>query len=83
VMMNFDQKLAWSDVEWLQSVWSGPIVLMGIQTVDDAKRGRAGVQRSLSNHGGRQLDDAGADQKPSSRSPRPCRARPRSSAMAA
>ena len=62
VMMNFDQKLAWSDVEWLQSVWSGPIVLKGIQTVDDAMRAvEAGVQAiALSNHGGRQLDDAPA-----------------------
>ena len=62
VMMNFDQKLAWSDVEWLQSVWSGPIVLKGIQTVADAKRAvDAGVQViALSNHGGRQLDDAPA-----------------------
>jgi L-lactate dehydrogenase (cytochrome) len=62
VMMNFDQKLAWSDVEWLQSVWSGPIVLKGIQTVDDATRAvAAGVQGiALSNHGGRQLDDAPA-----------------------
>ena len=62
VMMNFDQKLAWSDVEWLQSVWSGPIVLKGIQTVADAKRAvDAGVQAiALSNHGGRQLDDAPA-----------------------
>jgi len=62
VMMNFDQKLAWSDVEWLQSVWSGPIVLKGIQTVDDAERAvEAGVQAiALSNHGGRQLDDAPA-----------------------
>jgi L-lactate dehydrogenase (cytochrome) len=62
VMMNFDQKLAWSDVEWLQSVWSGPIVIKGIQTVEDAKRAvDAGVQAiALSNHGGRQLDDAPA-----------------------
>jgi L-lactate dehydrogenase (cytochrome) len=62
VMMNFDQKLAWSDVEWLQSVWSGPIVLKGIQTVEDAERAvAAGVQGiALSNHGGRQLDDAPA-----------------------
>jgi L-lactate dehydrogenase (cytochrome) len=62
VMQNFDQKLAWSDVEWLQSVWSGPIVLKGIQTVADAERAvAAGVQAiALSNHGGRQLDDAPA-----------------------
>jgi L-lactate dehydrogenase (cytochrome) len=62
VMMNFDQKLAWSDVEWLQSVWSGPIVLKGIQSADDAERAvDVGVQAiALSNHGGRQLDDAPA-----------------------
>ncbi len=58
VMQNFDQALSWSDVEWLQTVWSGPIVLKGIQSVDDAVRAvDAGVQGiALSNHGGRQLD---------------------------
>ena len=62
VMANFDQKLSWTDVEWLQSIWNGPIVLKGIQTVDDAERAVAlGVQGiGLSNHGGRQLDDAPA-----------------------
>jgi L-lactate dehydrogenase (cytochrome) len=60
VMQNFDQRLSWNDVEWLQSIWSGPIVLKGIQTVGDAVRAvAAGVQGiGLSNHGGRQLDDA-------------------------
>jgi L-lactate dehydrogenase (cytochrome) len=60
VMQNFDQRLSWNDVEWLQSIWSGPIVLKGIQTVEDALRAvDAGVQGiGLSNHGGRQLDDA-------------------------
>ena len=38
VMQNFDQKLSWRDVEWLQSIWHGPIVLKGIQTVEDALR---------------------------------------------
>jgi L-lactate dehydrogenase (cytochrome) len=62
VMHNFDQKLSWTDVEWLQSVWDGPIVLKGIQTVEDAVRAtEMGVQGiGLSNHGGRQLDDAPA-----------------------
>lgn len=60
VMQNFDQRLSWKDVEWLQSIWDGPILLKGIQTVDDALRAvDAGVQGiGLSNHGGRQLDDA-------------------------
>jgi L-lactate dehydrogenase (cytochrome) len=58
VMQNFDQALSWSDVEWLRSVWSGPIVLKGIQCVEDAVRAvEEGVQAiALSNHGGRQLD---------------------------
>ena len=62
VMQNFDQKLSWDDVEWLQSIWDGPLVLKGIQTVEDAQRAVGlGVQGiGLSNHGGRQLDDAPA-----------------------
>jgi L-lactate dehydrogenase (cytochrome) len=62
VMQNFDQALAWSDVEWLRSVWSGPIVLKGIQCVDDAVRAvEEGVEAiALSNHGGRQLDGSPA-----------------------
>ena len=41
-------------------MWDGPIVLKGIQTVADAKQAVAmGVDGiGLSNHGGRQLDDA-------------------------
>ena len=62
VMQNFDQRLSWRDVDWLRSIWDGPIVLKGIQTVDDAVRAvNSGVQGiGLSNHGGRQLDDAPA-----------------------
>ena len=60
VMKNFDQKLSWDDVEWLQSIWDRPLVLKGIQTVEDARRAvSVGVQGiGLSNHGGRQLDGA-------------------------
>ena len=57
---QFDAALSWRDVEWLQSVWSGPIVLKGIQSPADAKLAvAAGVAAiALSNHGGRQLDGA-------------------------
>ncbi len=60
VANHFDQSLSWNDIEWLRSIWDGPIVLKGIQTVADAKQAVAmGVQGiGLSNHGGRQLDDA-------------------------
>jgi L-lactate dehydrogenase (cytochrome) len=59
---QFDQALSWDDIDWLRSIWDGPIVLKGIQTVADAKIAqRMGVDGlGLSNHGGRQLDDAPA-----------------------
>lgn len=60
VARQFDQALSWDDIDWLRSIWDGPIVLKGIQTVEDAKQavsmGVTGI--GLSNHGGRQLDDA-------------------------
>ena len=60
VNTQFDPKLTWRDVDWLRSVWDGPIVIKGIQTVEDAElsaeAGADGIV--LSNHGGRQLDDA-------------------------
>ncbi len=59
---QFDPALAWADVDWLRSVWQGPILLKGIQTVADARLAAdAGVSAIvLSNHGGRQLDGAPA-----------------------
>lgn len=55
---QFDAALSWDDVAWLRSVWDGPIILKGVQTVEDAKLAvDAGVEAiALSNHGGRQLD---------------------------
>jgi isopentenyl diphosphate isomerase/L-lactate dehydrogenase-like FMN-dependent dehydrogenase len=48
----------WQDMKWIRNVWSGPIVIKGILTGDDARRamdeGVAAVV--VSNHGGRQLD---------------------------
>ncbi len=57
---QFDPGLSWRDLEWLRSVWDGPIVLKGIQTVEDAKiaAGEGVDAIALSNHGGRQLDGA-------------------------
>jgi L-lactate dehydrogenase (cytochrome) len=59
---QFDPSLSWDDVAWLRSIWRGPIVLKGIQTVDDAViAADEGVDAiALSNHGGRQLDGAPA-----------------------
>jgi L-lactate dehydrogenase (cytochrome) len=56
----FDPRAGWDDLEWLCRTWDGPVVVKGIQRVDDARRamdlGASGVV--LSNHGGRQLDRA-------------------------
>jgi L-lactate dehydrogenase (cytochrome) len=59
---QFDPALAWADVEWLRSIWTGAIIVKGVQTVEDAViAADAGVDAiALSNHGGRQLDGAPA-----------------------
>ena len=56
----FDPCVTVADIEWLRSHWDGPIVVKGVQRIDDAKAvvssGADGV--AVSNHGGRQLDRA-------------------------
>ncbi|CAE6537965.1 unnamed protein product [Rhizoctonia solani] len=58
----FDTDIDWSTLRWLKTVTKLPIILKGVQTVEDvelaAKHGVQGVV--LSNHGGRQLDYAPA-----------------------
>ncbi len=59
---QFDPALSWEELDWLRDHWSGPIVVKGIQSVEDA---RIAVDRgvdaiAISNHGGRQLDSAPA-----------------------
>jgi isopentenyl diphosphate isomerase/L-lactate dehydrogenase-like FMN-dependent dehydrogenase len=50
--------VTWEDLSWIRQVWSGPIVVKGLLTGDDARRavdeGASAVV--VSNHGGRQLD---------------------------
>ncbi|MEU6643327.1 lactate 2-monooxygenase [Saccharomonospora sp. NPDC046836] len=50
----------WTALPFLREHWDGPIVLKGIQHVDDARRaadaGMDGI--AVSNHGGRQVDGA-------------------------
>jgi len=59
---QFDRSLTWKDVEWLAGKWDGPLVIKGVQTVDDCRKaansGATAVM--LSNHGGRQLESAPA-----------------------
>jgi L-lactate dehydrogenase (cytochrome) len=54
--------LNWDDLKWIREAWAGtgPIALKGIQTVEDAlMAAEHGIDAIyLSNHGGRQCDDA-------------------------
>ena len=56
----FDPSLTVRDLSWLRESWSGPLIVKGIQHVDDARmvvdHGADAVV--VSNHGGRQLDRA-------------------------
>ena len=56
----FDPTVDFDDLVWIKDRWPGPVVVKGVQTLDDARRcadlGVDGVL--LSNHGGRQLDRA-------------------------
>ncbi|CDZ97051.1 l-mandelate dehydrogenase [Phaffia rhodozyma] len=53
-----DANLSWDDVTWLQSLTKLPLIIKGIQSVDDVETAAShGVQGViLSNHGGRSLD---------------------------
>jgi isopentenyl diphosphate isomerase/L-lactate dehydrogenase-like FMN-dependent dehydrogenase len=50
--------VTWQDLRWIREAWSGPIVIKGVLTGEDARRaideGAAAIV--VSNHGGRQLD---------------------------
>jgi L-lactate dehydrogenase (cytochrome) len=54
--------VTWQDLQWIRKAWSGPILIKGILTGEDARRaideGVAAV--IVSNHGGRQLDSVSA-----------------------
>ena len=55
-----DPALSWKDIPWFKTITKMPIILKGVQSVEDVLRavevGADGVV--LSNHGGRQLDTA-------------------------
>jgi L-lactate dehydrogenase (cytochrome) len=59
---QLERSLTWKDVEWLRERWDGPLVIKGVQTVEDCRKaadsGATAVM--LSNHGGRQLESAPA-----------------------
>lgn len=55
-----DKTVTWDDIDWLRSITSLPIVVKGIQHVEDARRAvDVGIDALVvSNHGGRQVDNA-------------------------
>ena len=59
---QLERSLTWKDVEWLRARWDGPLVIKGVQSVEDCRKAAdAGATAvMLSNHGGRQLESAPA-----------------------
>ena len=55
---QFDPTLDWESVEWIKKHWDGPLILKGVNDVEDAKiAADTGADAIVvSNHGGRQLD---------------------------
>ncbi|HQZ06329.1 MAG TPA: alpha-hydroxy acid oxidase [Burkholderiaceae bacterium] len=55
-----DRSLVWDSLQWLRSLWDGPLLLKGILHPQDAAHAlQHGVDGLIvSNHGGRQLDAA-------------------------
>lgn len=59
---QFDPQLNWESIEWIKERWDGPLILKGINDIEDAKiAAKTGADAIIvSNHGGRQLDGAAA-----------------------
>ncbi len=56
----YDPNVTLADIDWIRSLWDGPLIIKGVQTLKDAElvvqAGADGIV--VSNHGGRQLDRA-------------------------
>ena len=57
---QFDPKLSWQDIDWIQKRWGGKLIIKGILDAEDARMAASiGADAIIvSNHGGRQLDGA-------------------------
>ena len=57
---QLDPSVGWKDVEWVRSLWKGPMILKGLLLPGEAKTAqKLGIDAVIvSNHGGRQLDGA-------------------------
>lgn len=54
--------VCWNDFQWIRRYWSGPIMVKGVHTAEDARQAvHVGATAIVvSNHGGRQLDGVAA-----------------------
>jgi isopentenyl diphosphate isomerase/L-lactate dehydrogenase-like FMN-dependent dehydrogenase len=50
--------VTWADLKWIREIWTGPVVIKGVHTGEDARRAvdEGADAIVVSNHGGRQLD---------------------------
>lgn len=57
---QFSPAVGWADIDWFRSIWRGPLAIKGVACAEDARLAvEHGVEAVIvSNHGGRQLDDA-------------------------
>jgi isopentenyl diphosphate isomerase/L-lactate dehydrogenase-like FMN-dependent dehydrogenase len=57
---QLDPGVGWKEVEWVRSLWQGPMILKGLLHPDEARKAQSlGVDAIVvSNHGGRQYDGA-------------------------
>jgi len=57
---QFDPKLSWQGIDWIQQRWGGKLIIKGILDAEDARMAaKIGADAIIvSNHGGRQLDGA-------------------------
>jgi L-lactate dehydrogenase (cytochrome) len=62
IAQQFDPTLGWSDLEWLAKQWNKPLAVKGIMSAADAEQAysHGATAVMVSNHGGRQLDEAPA-----------------------
>ena len=54
--------VTWEDFRWIRQAWTGPLIVKGVLTGEDARRAvdHGATAVVVSNHGGRQLDYAAA-----------------------
>lgn len=62
IAAHIDASMTWEDIAWIRKLWPGKLILKGVMhPLDAAAAVKAGVDGVVvSNHGGRQLDQAGS-----------------------